>query len=81
VAIATEQAQAKGKSHTETGGLAADFSKREVLVSLKKTPACGEPKRPRIWSFLAELFRMAVFFFSESLGGAKNRGSDGLTKF
>jgi hypothetical protein len=47
------------------------------LVSLKKNPAYGgEPKRPRIWSFLAELFRMAFFFFSESLCGAKNRESD-----
>jgi len=37
------------------------------LVSLEKNPAYGgEPKRPRIWSFLAELFRMAFFFFSES---------------
>jgi hypothetical protein len=33
-------------------------------VSLEKTPAYGgKPKRPRIWSFLAELFRMAVLFF------------------
>jgi hypothetical protein len=32
-----------------------------VIVSLKKSPAYGgEPKRPRIWSFLAELFRMAL---------------------
>jgi hypothetical protein len=53
-------------------------------VSLKKTPAyAGEPKRPRIWSFLAELFRNGVFLFflsSESLCGEKNRESDGLTK-
>jgi hypothetical protein len=37
------------------------------LVSLEKNSAYGgEPKRPRIWSFLAKLFRMAFFFFSES---------------
>ena len=36
-------------------------------MSLEKNPAYGgEPKRPRIWSFLAKLFRMAFFFFSES---------------
>jgi hypothetical protein len=40
----------------------------EILVSLKTNPAYGgEPKRPRIWSFLAEGFRMAFCFFSESL--------------
>jgi hypothetical protein len=45
-------------------------------VSLKKTPAHGgEPKRPRIWSFLAELFRMAFFFFSDALCGAKKTGN------
>jgi hypothetical protein len=53
----------------------------EVLASPKQSSAFGvEANIPRIWAFVAELFRAVCCFFSKSLCGAKNEESDSLIR-